>query len=51
MSAPDSLQTRQFGPDVYKQERSMVLYQRSLKATPVKAIESPASVPTVGSTP
>lgn len=48
MSASDNLQQQQFqvkpyGPDVYKAERSMVLYQRSLKATPVKAVESPES--------
>jgi hypothetical protein len=43
MAAADNLQPQQFGPDVYKANRSMVLYQRSLAKTPVRAIESPST--------
>lgn len=38
MAASDNMQPQQFGGDVYKQQRMAILYERSIRNTPISAV-------------
>lgn len=38
MAANDNLQPQQFGGDAYKQQRMAILYERSIRNTPISAV-------------